>query len=97
MHSLVGNLSQQQSAGRPPRLGLLHFNWLCWIAVARGLLSIYVAHTVRMNDPGAPSPLAPGAESRLTTPEGLMDTVGLPGTPECGHGLLRGRMVRGFS
>ena len=35
-----------------------HFNWLGWIAVAAGLLSIAVARIVRVNDTGAPSPLA---------------------------------------
>ena len=35
-----------------------HFNWLGWIAVAAGLLSIAVARMVRVNDTGAPSPLA---------------------------------------
>ncbi len=37
---------------------LLHFNWLGWIAVGAGLLSIAVARTVRVNDTGAPSPLS---------------------------------------
>jgi len=37
---------------------LLHFNWLGWIAVAAGLLSILLAHRVRVNDTGTVSPLA---------------------------------------
>ncbi|HYD85311.1 MAG TPA: MFS transporter, partial [Opitutus sp.] len=42
---------------KQPSGQLLHFNWLGWIAVAAGLLSIAVARTVRVNDTGAPSPL----------------------------------------
>ncbi len=42
---------------KQPNGQLLHFNWLGWIAVAAGLLSIAVARTVRVNDTGAPSPL----------------------------------------
>jgi predicted MFS family arabinose efflux permease len=37
---------------------LLHFNWLGWIAVAGGLLSILLARTVHVNDTGLVSPLA---------------------------------------
>ncbi len=37
---------------------LVHFNWLGWIAVGAGLLSILVARTVHANDKGGPSPLA---------------------------------------
>ena len=37
---------------------LVHFNWLGWIAVATGLLSIVLARTVRVNDTGSISPLA---------------------------------------
>lgn len=37
---------------------LLHFNWLGWIAIAAGLLSIVLARTVRMNDTGTASPAA---------------------------------------
>ena len=36
---------------------LVHFNWLGWIAVAGGLLSIALAHTVKVNDTGVASPL----------------------------------------
>jgi predicted MFS family arabinose efflux permease len=43
---------------KQPNGHLLHFNWLGWIAVAAGLLSIAVARTVRVNDTGGPSPLA---------------------------------------
>ena len=43
---------------KQPNGHLLHFNWLGWIAVAAGLLSIAVARMVRVNDTGAPSPLA---------------------------------------
>jgi len=42
---------------KQPNGHLLHFNWLGWIAVAAGLLSIAVARMVRVNDTGAPSPL----------------------------------------
>jgi hypothetical protein len=41
---------------KQPNGHLIHFNWLGWIAVAAGLLSIAVAHTVRVNDTGVPSP-----------------------------------------
>jgi DHA1 family inner membrane transport protein len=42
---------------KQPNGHLVHFNWLGWIAVATGLLSIVLARTVRMNDTGAkPSP-----------------------------------------
>ena len=37
---------------------LVHFNWLGWIAVAAGLLSIVLARTVHANDQGGVSPLA---------------------------------------
>ncbi|HYP17617.1 MAG TPA: MFS transporter [Opitutus sp.] len=43
---------------KQPNGHLLHFNWLGWIAVAAGLLSIVVSRTVRVNDTGAPSPSA---------------------------------------
>ena len=36
---------------------LVHFNWLGWIAVAGGLLSIVLARTVKVNDTGVASPL----------------------------------------
>ncbi len=42
---------------KQPNGHLLHFNWLGWIAVAAGLLSIVLAHRVRMNDTGTISPL----------------------------------------
>ena len=38
---------------------LVHFNWLGWIAVAAGLISILLARTVHVNDKGAPLPLPP--------------------------------------
>ena len=37
---------------------LVHFNWLGWIAVAAGLVSILLARTVHVNDKGVISPLA---------------------------------------
>ncbi|MDB6166445.1 MAG: pbuE, partial [Lacunisphaera sp.] len=37
---------------------LVHFNWLGWIAVGAGLLSILLARTVHVNDTGGVSPLA---------------------------------------
>jgi DHA1 family inner membrane transport protein len=37
---------------------LVHFNWLGWIAVAGGMLSILLARTVHVNDTGVASPLA---------------------------------------
>ena len=43
---------------KQPNGHLLHFNWLGWLAVGAGLLSILLAHRVRVNDTGAPSPLA---------------------------------------
>ena len=41
---------------KQPNGHLVHFNWLGWIAVAAGLLSIVLARTVRMNDTGIPRP-----------------------------------------
>ena len=41
---------------KQPNGHLIHFNWLGWIAVAAGLLSIVLARTVRMNDTGIPRP-----------------------------------------
>jgi MFS transporter, DHA1 family, inner membrane transport protein len=41
---------------KQPNGHLLHFNWLGWIAVAAGLLSIVLARTVRVNDTGAAAP-----------------------------------------
>jgi hypothetical protein len=42
---------------KQPNGHLVHFNYLGWIAVAGGLLSIVLARTVRMNDTGAkPTP-----------------------------------------
>lgn len=46
---------------KQPNGHLLHFNWLGWIAVAAGLLSIVLARTVRVNDTGTPSPLMSSA------------------------------------
>jgi len=43
---------------KQPNGHLVHFNWLGWIAVAGGLLSILLARTVHVNDKGAVSPLA---------------------------------------
>jgi len=42
---------------------LVHFNWLGWLAVAGGLLSILIARTVHANDQGGVSPLAPGPKA----------------------------------
>jgi len=43
---------------KQPNGHLIHFNWLGWIAVATGLLSILIARTVHVNDTGGVSPLA---------------------------------------
>jgi len=43
---------------KQPNGTLVHFNWLGWIAVAAGLVSILVARTVHVNDKGIVSPLA---------------------------------------
>lgn len=51
--TLGGWIVAKQPDGR-----LLHFNWLGWVAVAAGLLSIVLAHRVRVNDTGGASPLA---------------------------------------
>ena len=48
---------------KQPSGHLLHFNWLGWIAVAGGLLSILLAHTVRVNDTGVASPLKPATKT----------------------------------
>lgn len=48
---------------KQPNGHLMHFNWLGWIAVAGGLLSILLAYTVRVNDTGVPSPLAPAPKA----------------------------------
>jgi DHA1 family inner membrane transport protein len=49
---------------KQPNGHLLHFNWLGWVAVGAGLLSILLAHRVRVNDTGGVSPLAvPKAEA----------------------------------
>jgi len=49
---------------KQPNGHLVHFNWLGWIAVAGGLLSILLARTVHANDTGTVSPLAtPAAAS----------------------------------
>src|SRR5688572_1578855 len=45
---------------------LLHFNWLGWIAVGAGLLSIFLARTVHVNDKGGPSPLTPSQTGRAS-------------------------------
>lgn len=42
---------------RQPDGHLVHFNWLGWIAVGAGLLSIVLAHRVHINDHGHGSPL----------------------------------------
>lgn len=39
---------------KQPNGHLVHFNWLGWLAVGAGLLSIYLARHVRVNDTGAP-------------------------------------------
>ena len=41
---------------KQPNGQLIHFNWLGWIAVATGLLSIVLARTVRVNDTGIRRP-----------------------------------------
>jgi len=43
---------------KQPNGHLVHFNWLGWVAVAAGLLSIFLARRVRVNDTGGASPLA---------------------------------------
>ena len=43
---------------KQPNGHLVHFNWLGWIAVAGGLISIWLARRVRVNDTGTVSPLA---------------------------------------
>ncbi len=43
---------------KQPNGHMLHFNWLGWLAVGAGLFSIFLAHRVRVNDTGGPSPLA---------------------------------------
>jgi DHA1 family inner membrane transport protein len=43
---------------KQPNGHLVHFNWLGWIAVGAGLLSILLARRVHVNDTGVPSPLA---------------------------------------
>lgn len=48
---------------KQPNGHLVHFHWLGWIAVAAGLLSILLAHTVRVNDTGVASPLAPATKA----------------------------------
>jgi DHA1 family inner membrane transport protein len=44
---------------KQPNGHLVHFNWLGWIAVGAGLLSILLAYRVRVNDTGVPLPLPP--------------------------------------
>lgn len=48
---------------KQPNGHLMHFNWLGWIAVAAGLLSILIARTVRVNDTGVVSPLVKAPEA----------------------------------
>ncbi len=55
--TLGGWIVVKQPDGR-----LLHFNWLGWIAVGAGLVSILAARTVHANDKGGPSPLGATAE-----------------------------------
>jgi DHA1 family inner membrane transport protein len=43
---------------KQPNGHLVHFNWLGWIAVGAGLVSILLARRVHVNDTGAVSPLA---------------------------------------
>lgn len=43
---------------KQPNGHLVHFNWLGWLAVSAGLLSILLAHRVRVNDTGTTPPLA---------------------------------------
>jgi DHA1 family inner membrane transport protein len=43
---------------KQPNGHLLHYNWLGWIAVGTGLLSILLARRVLVNDSGGVSPLA---------------------------------------
>ena len=40
---------------KQPNGHLIHFNYLGWIAVGAGLLSVVLARTVRVNDTGAPA------------------------------------------
>ena len=48
---------------KQPNGHLVHFNWLGWFAVAGGLISIFLAHQVRVNDTGGVSPLAKPREA----------------------------------
>jgi len=51
---------------REPSGRLAHFNWLGWIAVAAGVLSVWLASRVRMNEKAAPASLpASTAEAAL--------------------------------
>lgn len=47
---------------KQPNGHLVHFNYLGWIAVAAGLLSIVLARSVHVNDTGGVSPLAATTE-----------------------------------
>jgi DHA1 family inner membrane transport protein len=48
---------------KQPNGQLVHFNWLGWIAVVTGLVSILLARTVHVNDTGVVSPLAKPSEA----------------------------------
>jgi predicted MFS family arabinose efflux permease len=51
---------------KQPNGHLIHFNWLGWVAVAAGLLSIALARTVHMNDTGTIRPMpAPRREPQV--------------------------------
>jgi predicted MFS family arabinose efflux permease len=52
--TLGGWIVLKQPDGR-----LVHYNWLGWIAVGTGLVSILLAYQVRVNDKGVPIPLPP--------------------------------------
>ncbi|MFT3781785.1 MAG: MFS transporter [Nibricoccus sp.] len=43
---------------------LVHFNWLGWVAVAAGLLSIALSRTVRVNDTGTTPPVPEPVRAR---------------------------------
>lgn len=51
---------------KQPNGQLTHFNWLGWIAVATGLLSIVLARTVHVNDTGVASPARNPADEPQT-------------------------------
>lgn len=60
--TLGGWIVVKQADGR-----LEHFNWLGWIAVAAGLLSILIARSVHVNDKGGVSPLAAAPAAAATS------------------------------